>query len=70
MPDAVAGALVLGNEITGRVTELAAAWIRLTPEGDVHASSVAEVEAMEMSSGLEAVVRTVDSAYTALAQVR
>jgi hypothetical protein len=70
MPDAVAGALVLGNEITGRVSELAAGWIRITPEGAVHASSVADVQATGMPNGLDAVVRAVDSAYTALAQVR
>ena len=70
MPEAVTGALVLSNEITVGVSEFAAGWIRLTPEGAVDTSSVADVEAMAKPSGLEAVVRAVDSAYTALAQVR
>jgi len=70
MPEAVAGALVLGNEITGCISELAAGWIQLTPEGAMLTSSVPDVEAMAMPSGLDAVVRAVDSVCTALAQVR
>ena len=70
MPETVAGALVLCNEVTGRVSELAAGWIRLAPDGAVEVSSVADVKAMSRQSGLDAVVRAVDSVCVALAQVR
>jgi hypothetical protein len=69
-PGAVAGALVLSNGLSGRVAELAAAWIRLAPDGSVEVSSVGEVAAMSRRSELDAVVRAVDSVCTALAQVR
>jgi hypothetical protein len=69
MPETVAGALVVCNDVSGRVSELAAGWIRLTSEGAVELSSVTDVEAAARPNGLDAVVRAVDSVYTALAQV-
>jgi hypothetical protein len=68
-PETAAGALVLCNEVSGHVAELAAGWIRLAPDGAVDVSSTADVEAMSGPSGLDAVVRAVDAVCTALAQV-
>lgn len=70
VPETVDGALVLCNEVSGRVAELAAGWIRLAPDGAVQVSSTAEAEAMSRPSGLDAVVGAVDALRTALAQVR
>jgi hypothetical protein len=68
-PETVAGALVLCNEVSGRVAEVAAGWIRLAPDGAVEVSSAADVQAIAGQSGLDAVVRSVDAVRTALAQV-
>jgi hypothetical protein len=69
MPETVEGALVLCNEVSSRVAEVAAGWIRLAPDGAVEVSSMADPEAMSRPSGLDSVVRAVDAVRTALAQV-
>src|SRR5438128_10049023 len=68
-PEVVAGALVLCNEVTGPVSQHAAGWIRLAPDGALDTSSVPEVNAMSGPGGLDAVGRAVDRVRSVLAQV-
>jgi hypothetical protein len=70
MGPGLAGALVLCNEITPEIAELAGGWVRLTEGGGVELSPAPDVEAMAQPRPLELLILAVEHVSSALAQVR
>jgi hypothetical protein len=63
------GALVVCNEVSPVVDQLAGAWVRLGEDGEVATSSAAEVDATSRRAGLDAVLGAVEAAGSRLAHL-